>query len=1102
MAVTASTASGIDIISDSATVTAANVTLLNTGDDAATQTTSVQRNVDFNLAINGAPNPVVAGSGAGNLIYTLTLKNNGPSDASGIQVLNTQSFPSGVTLLNATPGAGTFFNAGTGVWSIANVSSGTSATLTLTDTVDAMTVSGLNVMSDAASVPACNETRINLPDDSASQAVSVTRSADLTVTVVDNQHTVTAGSGAGNLTYIVTVTNNGPSDASGVMLSNAQVLPAGVTLNSVAASAGTSFSGGTGVWTVGTLPLGASATLTLTNTVMSSAANGAAVSNTATVTAANEPLINTGDDTATRTTAIVRSVDLTVTVADAPHVVTAGSGIGNLLYTVTLRNLGPSDATGVQIINAQVLPASVMFVSTSANAGTAFDSLTGTWSVGSLAAGATVTLQLTDTVPSAAAIGTAVISDSATVASVNEPRINLNDDQATQTTSVTRTIDLSVSVQDSPHLVVPGSGAENLVYTVKVSNNGPSDATGVQVLNSQVLPPGVTFDIGNPSAGTAFSPNSGIWNIGNLANGATATLVLTNTVGASAATNPQGVSDTATVQAANENLINTEDDTGSQTTALLRQADLTISVNDSPHTVIAGSSPGNLVYTVTLVNNGPSDTTGVLVLNSQTLPAGVTYDSASATAGAQFDGTSGIWTVGTLPSGAAVTLSLNQTVTAVAAGGTNVIGNTATVTNANEMLLNPNDDAAAQFTSIARNVHLAVSATVAPQIVAASSGAGNLVFSLTVVNTGPSDASGVALTNSQILPPGVTLVNGAPGTGTNFDSATGVWNVGVLSRGASATLTVTDTVDASAAVGTIVVSDVLTVSTASETRPDTSNESATALASVTYLLASGPLALPAVAGVGETVQFNATVGGSALTYSWTFGDGASATGISVAHAYTAPGTYTATFTITGDPSGPVDSVVTVIVKAPLVGTGNDSDGDGFSDNFEIAAGSNPNDPNSTPTNKPAGALTSLTVSKAALELHFAKPGKDTVAFSGSVNIPAGFVASGQQVVVDVGGVAHAFKLDAKGAAKDNFGTFKLNVKSSKGTVAAQSAKYSATFKNGMFAATLADSGLTNADAKDLPVTVVFSTVLNQTIYQSRVTLKYSAMRGKSGSAKK
>ncbi|WP_206412552.1 NEW3 domain-containing protein, partial [Lysobacter enzymogenes] len=60
----------------------------------------------------------------------------------------------------------------------------------------------------------------------------------------------------------------------------------------------------------------------------------------------------------------------------------------------------------------------------------------------------------------------------------------------------------------------------NVTFTVTVTNNGPSAAAGVNV-NDQ-LPSGYTFVSANPSTGT-YTAGTGVWAVGNLANGASAT---------------------------------------------------------------------------------------------------------------------------------------------------------------------------------------------------------------------------------------------------------------------------------------------------------------------------------------------------------------------------------------------------------------------------------------------------------------------------------------------------------------------------------------------------------------------------------------------------
>ncbi|HUY72972.1 MAG TPA: sortase [Candidatus Dormibacteraeota bacterium] len=62
----------------------------------------------------------------------------------------------------------------------------------------------------------------------------------------------------------------------------------------------------------------------------------------------------------------------------------------------------------------------------------------------------------------------------------------------------------------------------NVTFTITAANNGPGTASGVQV--TDLLPAGLTLVSATPSAGTTYTPGSGLWNIGALANGAQATL--------------------------------------------------------------------------------------------------------------------------------------------------------------------------------------------------------------------------------------------------------------------------------------------------------------------------------------------------------------------------------------------------------------------------------------------------------------------------------------------------------------------------------------------------------------------------------------------------
>ncbi len=86
---------------------------------------------------------------------------------------------------------------------------------------------------------------------------------------------------------------------------------------------------------------------------------------------------------------LTNNVDLKVSMTVSETQAAEGDTV---TYTITVTNLGPRTATGVEITDE--LPSRVSYVSASATQGS-FDSTTGVWTVGSLAEGASATLSIT-----------------------------------------------------------------------------------------------------------------------------------------------------------------------------------------------------------------------------------------------------------------------------------------------------------------------------------------------------------------------------------------------------------------------------------------------------------------------------------------------------------------------------------------------------------------------------------------------------------------------------------------------------------------------------------------------------------------------------------
>jgi uncharacterized repeat protein (TIGR01451 family) len=190
--------------------------------------------------------------------FTLTLTNNGPSAATSVRALD--QLPRGLTFVSASPSQGPYDPA-TAVWAVGSLASGVSATLTITATVA--------LPDPVTSVVSCSSDQFDPNTANNSAFLTVTPrpgEADLAITQSVDNATPTRGD---QITYTLTLTNNGPSAATRVR--GVFVLPAGLTFVSANPSQGT-YDSATGVWIVtGLFPLtslasGASATLTITVT--------------------------------------------------------------------------------------------------------------------------------------------------------------------------------------------------------------------------------------------------------------------------------------------------------------------------------------------------------------------------------------------------------------------------------------------------------------------------------------------------------------------------------------------------------------------------------------------------------------------------------------------------------------------------------------------------------------------------------------------------------------------------------------------------------------------------------------------------------------------
>ena len=547
------------------------------------------QNANLSLTKTDTPDPVLAG---GELTYNLTVANSGPRAATG--VLLTDTLPASVTFLSATPSQGTCSQTGVTVsCSMGTVANGANATVQIKVRPNA-TGSITNNATVASS--------INDPvagNNSASATTTVNPAADLSISKTDSPDPIAVGQ---QLTYTLGVNNAGPSSATGITVTD--TLPAGVTYNSATPSQGTcSQASGTVTCSVGTVASGANASISVKVTPQ----NATTITNTANVTSLT-PDPNAANNGATAQTTVDPVANLSLTKSDSPDPVLVGQ---QLTYTLGVGNAGPASATGVQV--SDTLPAGVTFVSATPTQGSCSNaSGTVTCPLGTIANGGTASIDIKVTPQS-----TGSITNQASVTSgVVDPTPANN--SASATTLVNPVADLSVTKSDSPDPVLVG---QQLTYTLAIANAGPSAATAVSL--SDTLPAGVTYNSATPTQGTCSQASGTVTcNLGTIANGAsasveikvtpTATVPITNQASVSS-----GVADT-----------NSGNNSASATTTVNPAANLSLTKSDSPDPVRVGQQ---LTYTLLVSNAGPSSATAVSL--SDTLPAGVTYNSATPTQG-------------------------------------------------------------------------------------------------------------------------------------------------------------------------------------------------------------------------------------------------------------------------------------------------------------------------------------------------------------------------------------------------------------------------------------------------------------------------------------
>jgi len=556
-----------------------------------------------------------------NTTYTITVVNNGPSDNLAVTVqdifslqLQSVSWSCSITFGTNTSSCGT----GSSLILNETISllDGASATYIVTVEIETSARGFLINTVDASSNVNDTNTSNNVSEDSDYLQPLV----DLSITKTDGLSEISAGE---ILTYTITLTNNGPSSI--LVSDNAmQVIDifdsrfASVNFScGVVSGTGNCTSTGSNNLTDlnAELEVGTVLQYTVTGLVWSSAKGY--IMNTVDVNIiGNFTDTNTTNNEATDNTTLVQTVDLVINKTDGLTSVVPSSYI---TYTITVENQGPSDADNVTVLDffPYDLLANVSWTCSSIGNATCSSSSSGQVNMTEtviLPAGGCVSYEITAFVY-ASSRGTIINSVSLTLLSqVNDT--NIQNNEAQDNTTITAQTNLIINKTDNSNTVIAGT---NVTYTITVTNEGPSDALSTEVNITDIVSPILfdvfwtcSFSLVNP---TSFCTSNGTGSVSDLAArlevGSTIQYILTANIYSSSTGN---LINTATVTTIN-GLVDTgsSDDVSTDIDLITLESDLSITKDDATLTSIPGL---NTTYTITVVNNGPSDNLAVTVLDT------------------------------------------------------------------------------------------------------------------------------------------------------------------------------------------------------------------------------------------------------------------------------------------------------------------------------------------------------------------------------------------------------------------------------------------------------------------------------------------------------
>ena len=215
----------------------------------------------------------------------------------------------------------------------------------------------------------------------------------------------------------------------------------------------------------------------------------------------------------------------------------------------------------------------------------------------------------------------------------------------TVTIAVAPGADLAISA--SARTSNPAVGSDTF-WEFSVQNLGPASTGNVRI--RAAVPAGYTFTAKTPGSGTTYDETTGIWTIGPMGNSDSYSLAVYGRVNASG---PYDI--TASVLESSAPDPNTANNSATAIVTPNANADLLVTVLNLNGT--GTRSPGDQFrWIVHVINGGPATTSNVAV--EFRIPSGFTIMEVTQSNSTVYDQLTGVWTVGNLPLGADLQVSI------------------------------------------------------------------------------------------------------------------------------------------------------------------------------------------------------------------------------------------------------------------------------------------------------------------------------------------------------------------------------------------------------------------------------------------------------------